>query len=431
MEKNKRGKLTGRIILGVVITLVLVYIVFLFVTTNFLGSNNIVTETAYKTTAYEDIKTSALVVRDEEYITSGTEGIMVYQAADGDKVTVDGVLAQVYSNEEDVVNMQKIEELTEKIEYLETLNSFSTSVNVGIDTVNSQINEKLVNVMKAVNTKTFDYIGDVTEDLMSAIYRKQIITGEQKNFTEAIEELTAQKQALEAQSPTPIGSVKTPDSGYFVSSVDGYENAVSVDNIDEISYSQLKEIKPEQIDENAYIGKVIKGVGWYLLCPISYDDSVNISHNSTEVKVKLPYAIGTDIPAKVRYVKQFADEDVVMLVLECNYMNDALSKIRNESVEIIINEYEGLKIPKSAIHDDYLERENEDGTVTKEKVQGVYVNYGNELIFRQISILYSGDTYVICDENPKPENLVDGKTIALYDQVVVEGSDLFNGKLIE
>ena len=94
MENKKRGKLTGRIILGVVITLVLVYIVFLFVTTNFLGSNNIVTETAYKTTAYEDIKTSALVVRDEEYITSGTEGIMVYQAADGDKVTVDGVLAQ-------------------------------------------------------------------------------------------------------------------------------------------------------------------------------------------------------------------------------------------------------------------------------------------------------------------------------------------------
>lgn len=429
--KNNKGKITGRIILGVVITLVLVYIVFLFVTTNFLGSDNIVTETAYKTTAYEAIKTTALVVRDEECISSDTNGVMVYQAADGDKVTVDGVIAQVYSNEEDVVNMQRIEELTEKIEYLETLNSFSSSVNVGIDTVNSQINEKLVNVMKAVNTKTFDYIGEVTDDLMSAIYRKQIITGEQKNFTAAIEELKEEKASLEAQKPTPVDSVKTADSGYFVSSVDGYEKAIDVSSIDEVSYAQFKSIQPEQTDENRYIGKIIKGVGWYLLCPISYDDSVNISHNSSDVKVKLPYAVGTDIPAKVRFVKQFADEEQVMLVLECNYMNEALSKIRNESVEIVINEYEGLKIPKSAIHDDYLERENEDGTVTREKVQGVYVNYGNELIFRQISILYSGDTYVICDENPNPENLVTGKTISLYDQVVIEGSDLFNGKLIE
>ena len=431
MKNRNRKKLTGRIILGVVITLVLVYIVFLFVTTNFLGSNNIVTETAYKTTAYEAIKTTALVVRDEEYLSSDTDGIMVYQASDGDKVTVDGEIARVYSNEEDVVNMQRIEELNEKIEYLETLNSFSASVNVGIDTVNSQINEKLVNLRKAVNAKTFDYIADVTDDLMSVIYQKQIITGEQKNFTEAIEELTAEKNELESHTPTPVGVVKTPDSGYFVSSVDGYENAVSFADIDEVSYADYKAVQPQDIDEDAYVGKVIKGVAWYLLCPISYDDSVNISHNSSEVKVRLPYATGADIPAKVRYVKQFADEEQVMLVLECNFMNDALSKIRNESVEIVINEYEGLMVPKSAIHDDYLERENDDGTVTKEKVQGVYVNYGNELIFRQISILYSGDTYVICDENPDPESLIEGRSIALYDQVVIEGSDLFNGKLIE
>ena len=423
--------MTGRIIIGVLLTLVLVYIVFLFVTTNFLGSNNIVCETAYKTTAYEKIKTSSLVVRDEEYIPSETGGVMVYQVSDGDKVTVDGVIAQVYASEDDVVKMQRIEELDEKIAYLETLNSFSSAVNVGIDTVNSQINERLTTMLKSVNTKTFDYIGDVTDDLMSAIFKKQIITGEQKSFTDKINELGAEKQQLQSESPTPVGEVKTADSGYFVSKIDGYENAVSFYDIDEVSFKDFKAAQPQEIDETAYAGKIIKGVSWYLLCPISYDDSVNISHNSAEVKVRLPYAIGTDIPAKVKYVKQFSDEEQVMLVLECNYMNDALSKIRNESIEIIINEYEGLKIPKSAIHDDYLERENEDGSTTQEKVQGVYVNYGNELVFRQISILYSGDNFVICEENPDPKNLVDGNTVALYDQVVTEGSDLFNGKLIE
>ncbi len=414
-----------------VITLVLVYIVFLFVTTNFLGSNNIVSETAYRTTAYETIKTSAIVVRDEEYIDNNASGVLVYNASDGDKVTAQGVIAEVYQNEDDVVSMQRINELEEKIAYLETLDSFSSGVSIGIDTVNAQINEQLLGVIGNINTKAFEYIDDVTDDLMSSILRKQIITGEQKDFKDKIAEMTMEKNRLEESKPSSTGEIITEHSGYFVSSVDGYEKSVSFQDIDEVSYADYKQIKAAEIDESKYVGKVIKGVNWYLLCPISYDDSVNISHNSAEVKVRLPYAISTDIPAKVRFVKQFADEDQVMLVLECNFMNNALSKIRSESIEIVINEHEGLKISKSAIHDDYIETENDDGTVVREKVQGVYVNYGNELVFRQISILYSGDTYVICDENPDPETLVDGRTVELYDQVVTEGSDLYNGKLIE
>ena len=67
----------------------------------------------------------------------------------------------------------------------------------------------------------------------------------------------------------------------------------------------------------------------------------------------------------------------------------------------------------------------------KKKVQGVYVLYGNELQFKEISILYSGSDFVICDPSPEEGELFNGETVALYDNVVIEGDDLKDGKIVK
>ena len=431
---NKKS-ITKRILIGAAIVLALVFIVFLFITTNFLGRNILVTETAYRATAYDVVKTTAFAIRDEEYIKSSDTGILVYDVTDGDKITANGSIATVYKNESDVVNMQKIKELDERITYLESLSSVYKSSNIGLDTVNSQLNEKLLALIGDVNKHSFDYISETETDLMSSVFRKQIITGEQGKFDDKITRLKDERSALEASTGSPVGSVNSPDSGYFVSTVDGYEKCADVKNLDMFYYSDFKELSAEDIDPSEYIGKVIKGVNWYLVCPVTADEATNISHNNAAVSVRMPYAVAEEIPAKVMYVNTLSGEDKSIVVLRCNYMNDALSKIRKESVEIVVNSYEGLKVSKSAIHDDELTRTTEDDNGVEKKeskvVQGVYVEYGNELRFRQIVIKYSGDNYVICEENPDRKLLFNGYTISLYDQVVTEGGDLYDGKLIK
>ena len=430
---NKKS-ITKRIVIGVAITLALVFIVFLFITTNFLGNNMIVTETAYRATAYDVVKTNAIVVRDEVDIKKEASGVMVYDVTDGDKVTANGTIATVYQNEEDVVKMQRIEELEEKIDYLESLNTSVKSTNIGLDTINSRLNENLVTLIKTVNAGSFDYIDSVEDELMSAVFRKQIVTGEQGRFDDQIADLKAELEELKQTSASPAGTIKSTDSGYFVSVVDGYEGCVDIKNLDSFYYSDFKDLEPAQVDESAYVGKVIRGVNWYLMCPVTHDEAVNISHNTESVSVRMPYALNEDIPARVMYVNNLKDEDKAIVVLRCNYMSDALSKIRKENVEIVVGSYEGLKISKSAIHDAELTRtvEDEGGKEHKESkvVQGVYVKYGNELRFKQIIIDYSGDDYVICDDAPDGKMLFKGSTVLLYDQVVVEGGDLFDGKLI-
>lgn len=435
MKKSEKRRNAIRIIVGCLVGLGLVYAIFLFVTTNFLGSNNISTEMAVKYTAADTIKTTGLIVRDEECIKNEYNGVLSYRYFDGDKVQVNGEVADVYNNENDAIAQARIKEIDERIAYLEDLSSSSTSVNVGLDSVNNQINTKLFSLIDTVNKQKFSTIGEIEDELMTSIYRKQVITGEQGDFTVKIEELKSEKQKYLDSCSDSIGTVKVPASGYFVSEVDGYENVLDIKKLDEITPKQLKEIKPEDIDKDAYVGKIIKGINWYLLCEISSDEATSIMHDSFDVKIKLPYAVLGDVPAKIISVNPSAEDDKCVLVLQCNYMNNSLSKIRKEAVDVVINTYEGLKVAKSALHDDFVEKtvEKDDGTkeTQKEKVQGVYVKYGSELVFKQVVVLYSGNDYVVCAEQPDEGSLFNGKTIALYDEVVVQGSDLFDGKIIE
>lgn len=66
----------------------------------------------------------------------------------------------------------------------------------------------------------------------------------------------------------------------------------------------------------------------------------------------------------------------------------------------------------------------------KRRSAGVYVRFGSELTFKEIVPLYSDNSFVICDPDPDDEALFSGDTIQLYDEVVVEGTDLYDGKII-
>lgn len=436
-SKNKgknpdRSKLTKRILAAVAIAFVLIYIVFLFITTNFLGNNNIVTETAYMSKAYDIVESRCLVVRDEEYLTSNAGGILRYNVSDGDKVTADGVVATAYADQEAVAAVQQQEVLDTRIAYLESVTASGTVTNVGIDAVNSQINERLISVLKQVNNRNFGNMGSTEEDLLTSILRKQILTGEQGNLEEKIAALKAQRESISAAAPT--GTIQAGAAGYFVSKVDGYEQSFDVSKLDEVTADQVEAAAPADIDPDNYIGKIIKDINWYLLCPVTQDEATALSHANATVKIRLPSAVTGDIPAKIVRVNNAGNSEKAVAVLQCNYMSDAISKLRQENVEIIVNEYEGLKLSKSALHDDDITYTVTDDSGKEEKktarVQGVYVEYGTELVFKQVAITYSGDDYIICNPEPEDGVLLNGSTISLYDKVVTEGGDLFDGKII-
>ena len=64
--------------------------------------------------------------------------------------------------------------------------------------------------------------------------------------------------------------------------------------------------------------------------------------------------------------------------MRCNNMNASLARLRNETVQIEIEEYSGIRVSQKSVHFETITKEtydkdgNVNGTVTKE-VKGVYV----------------------------------------------------------
>ncbi len=421
-----------RILVGALTALILIYVIYLFFSANF---NVIQTENAVQVTVTDKIYSEGIIIRNEEFIENETKGYVTYEIADGADIKADGIVAKVYDNSTDAVARQEIESIEEQIENLTNLTSSYYSESTGLDVVDNQLNNQLISFLGNINKCMFTTSENDLNDLLSSINKRQLITGQVIDFSEKISELREEKQNLENSSSESIGTIKSPTAGYFVSVNDGFENSVDYAKITELSVEDYDNIKADKVPENA-IGKIIKNLNWYVACKVSAEDALNLSffENEDGVTVEMPFSSTESIPAKIIKINQKDSNSDAVVIFECNYMNSDLADSRKESVEIGIQEFTGLRINKQALHDDYVTKysEDEDGNSKEEtkKVQGVYVLHGSEIQFKEVSIMYSGSDYVICNPNPDDNVLFNGETVQLYDKVVTQGDKLYDGKIV-
>lgn len=67
-----------------------------------------------------------------------------------------------------------------------------------------------------------------------------------------------------------------------------------------------------------------------------------------ELSVRLPFVLNQAIPVKVAATNKDKDGQVAV-IFESSQMSKELSSIRNEQVQIQIKEYEGLRVPDTAM----------------------------------------------------------------------------------
>lgn len=424
-------KLLFRRILMIALSLLaVIYAAYLLISTNF---KMYPTENAVKTTVTDKIYTNGFIIRDENIIENKSAGVLSYTLNDGDEVKAGGEIAKIYANDDDASAQSKIAELQAQLEDLQTLQKTSTAGNIGIDTINNNINNNIVSQIKNINDGDLSGAGDSAAGLLYAINQRQVYTGKTTNFNARIQELENEISTLKSKSGDSKGTITTDKAGYFLSHCDGYENVLDYNNLDRLTLSDIENISTVDVPSNA-AGKVVSGLKWYVACKVSADEATRLSLWDGSATVLFSDASSESIPANIKRLYQESKDSDALLILECDYMNSDLAQARQEPVEIGLGSYTGLRISKSAIHDDYVTKTTYDDKDNKKtekvKVQGVYVLHGSEVRFKQISILYANDDYVICDPEPDSKDLVDGTTVELYDQVILEGDDLYDGKVI-
>lgn len=424
-----------RIIIGLLSVLIVAYIVYLIISANFV--NAVQTEEAVSNTVSDVIHAKTFIIREESYVTNSSKGVLSYKVNDGDDVSSGQTIADIYRNENDAVSRKKVSSINSQIKKLKSLSKSYYKDSVGLDTINTQISNNIFSISENVNNGKLSDAETSCENLLFSICGRQITTGSVKGFSSKISELRSERKKIMSSCSSAIGSLSAPKAGYFISSCDGYEKNFNISDLKNLEVKNLNNIKKKKVKSNV-VGKVVTDPTWYVACKVSADNAVTLSklqNDGVSVSISMPTITNEKIPSKIYSINQKNRKQDAVLILSCDYMNKYIANARNENTNITTVSYTGLKVSKRAIHEGFVKKNVKDknGKLVskKKKVQGVYVLHGSELIFKEIVINYSGKDYVLCETEPNEGVLFSGETLQLYDQVVVKGDNLYDGKVIQ
>jgi hypothetical protein len=399
--------------------------------------SSVQTETAAYFTAADSVQVEGIAIRDEVLLQENTEGVVDYILSDGDKISKGGTVALIYSTAQQVAARHEMEHVNREIEQLEALQSPGNVYAASPDSLNEQIYSQISNMLSQTISGEFSSLETSREDLLSLMNERQIVTGQVDNFDERLSELQQEYNTLSEQVGTALGRITSPASGYFTASTDGFEEIIDFSAAASLNCSQIQQALAADASEKTALGKINQSYEWYFAFTVSAQQAVEFRQlaDGGIVSLQFPFVSNMVIPATVAAVNQSDADSPAAVVLRCNYMNSALASIRKETAQVIVRQYTGIRVSKKALHFETVSKtiEDENGNVKTEKreVSGVYVLHGNQISFRQVIPLYSTENYVICDPNPDDSDLMTSQTIKLHDEVVVEGTDLYDGKVVQ
>jgi len=393
------------------------------------------TETVSYASTSDTVQVNGTAIRKERPITAQVNGILTYVISDGGKVGMGGKVAQIYANAQSAAAHQELENLDSQISELQKLSTPGDTYAANPDSIGKQINLKLTEVLSNLNAGETAKVSNVRNDLLYLMNERQIVTNRSVNFSARIAALQAKRAALAASAGAATGSITAPASGYFIRSTDGYESVFDYNNVLSLTPASLEAcLKKGPVPQSETIGKICENFDWYFAFVIPGNQIVKFRLGN-KVTMNFPFASSEAVPATVVAVNQPNKDSEAVVVLESNYMNSSIASMRNAAAQIQIGQYTGIRVSQKAVHfatvtKTVKDKNNKTSTVKKE-VKGVYTMRGSELVFKQIFPLLSTGDYVICDADPPKDELMTASTVKLFDEVVIEGTDLYDGKVVK
>lgn len=394
------------------ITVVLAIFLLVTVVSQFFvgGEHSYRTEVALRYDSQDTIEFYGVFARNEHTVSRKTNGIIQYAHEDGSKVGKNSVIANTYSSASDITLTAGITNLQKRIDTLTDAQSLAGTDNSQIEAFDKLITEKHSKLIQAINNGDYSAVADIKYELLNLQSKRDMVKGKVSDYSSVISALNAKIKTLESRKSAEPVSVLSEETGYFVSSIDGYESKITYDNIDTITPAEIAEAVKTPKTASAsgdIIGKMIEDYKWKLAATFTEGQAAVLTEN-TNVKI-IVGADQSEITAKVENVEKYGDDYVA--VFSADDLNSTIASSRVGRFKLLVDSYNGIRIASSAIHFD------------KDNNIGVYIKSGTQAQFVKIERIYSTEDYVIVRDTTDKSGY-----LSLYDNVIVEGKDLYDGK---
>ncbi|MBQ8751552.1 MAG: hypothetical protein IJZ13_00425 [Clostridia bacterium] len=364
-------------------------------------------------TVYDTIDTTAFIVRDETVIPSASSGYIYYTLENGDRIAKGGQIAQVFPSESDALIQQKLNELDQQIAALETIQSQGGYNRTNLDLINAQLSSTLQALVLSTQQRDYSLLHDTQFELLQLFCKQQLTTGKLTDLKSKIDLLKTERKQLAAGYSAARSTISAPVAGYFISQTDGLETTMDYDTVEKVMPTDVETaLAAGNTATLNSVGKVAGDYQWYLLCVLEQEQAAGIGVGK-QMTVRLPFVSADSVPVTVAAVNKDR-EGRAAIVLKCIYMSEELAAIRRETMQIQLTAYSGLYVQDSALQ---FNADNE---------TGVYVRVGNTCTFRKVEVLYHSESgkYSICAEG------MGNGYLELYDDIIVKGKGLYDGKII-
>lgn len=368
------------------------------------------TETAVFSDMSDGLNITGVIIRNETLISAGDSGVLHFIIGDGNRVAKDGVIANIYDSESASIILERIDSVNGKIADIEEMLSYNNLEAADLDMINAKVHQNLNNLIICGGNGNYDSFSDKSDELLSAYNRRQAAMGETADFSAQLTALKAEKDQLAASLPAAKGTLRAEKSGYFVSKADGYETVLTCENPESITPEYLNGIKAETVTENT-VGKIVSDYEWYIAAEVSVNESLNFKEGDA-LTIYTSVKSYPKLPVTVKKINISESSGGAVVLFACNDMNSELASMRTGPMTVVKKEYSGLKVPTSARR------------VVDSKL-GVYVLTGMQVKFVEVKVLFTDGDYMICEKQTS-----DGNVLRLYDEVIVKGKNLYDGKII-
>lgn len=368
------------------------------------------TETAVFSDMSDGLNITGVIIRNETLVSAGDSGVLHFIIGDGNRVAKDSVIANIYDSESASIILERIDSVNGKIADIEEMLSYNNLEAADLDMINAKVHQNLNNLIICGGNGNYDAFSDKSDELLSAYNRRQAAMGETADFSAQLTALKAEKDQLAASLPAAKGTLRAEKSGYFVSKADGYETVLTCENPESITPEYLNGIKAESVADNT-VGKIVSDYEWYIAAEVSVNESLNFKEGDA-LTIYTSVKSYPKLPVTVKKINISESSGGAVVLFACNDMNSELASMRTGPMTVVKKEYSGLKVPTSARR------------VVDSKL-GVYVLTGMQVKFVEVKVLFTDGDYMICEKQTS-----DGNVLRLYDEVIVKGKNLYDGKII-
>ena len=353
------------------------------------------------------------IIRDEKLFQGENYKNGIYQIkSEGQRVAKGDPIFRYYTNNEETL-VKKIEELDLQIQ--DALEQNKNNIySSDISALDSQIEGKLKLISTTNNVRK---ILEYNNQINSSLTKKAKLTGELSPSGSYIKELISKRSKLEEQLNSGSEHIEATISGIVSYRVDGLEEVLTINSLNEITEKTLKDLKlktGETVPSSNERGKIVNNYYCYIATICDSKEAKNAEVNDV---VKLVLSTGNEVKATISNILEQENESK-LLILKISDCVEELISYRKVSFEIIWWSQNGLKVPNSSI----FEKDGMNYIVRKR------VGYTDDIL---VKVLNKSENYSIIENYTSSElkelgysteEIKNMKSITLYDEILLRPS---------